>query len=246
MKELGHVKELGQATVGQAVPARTDNVEYPAPVHFKEYPVIRTSFSRRRFLKASTAAAAGASLIPHKLAFGYAANQRLGVAIVGAGGRGRWFVDTMPRIGENVVALCDTNERRAAESFAKMPDVPKFDDFRKMLAQLDRQIDAVIVATPDHTHAVATAAAIRAGKHVYCEKPLTHNVHESRVVRQLARQHGVATQMGNQGTATEAFRRAVELIRAGSIGTIREVHVWVRAPPGRGSRRWAASRHRPG
>jgi hypothetical protein len=95
-----------------------------------------------------------------------------------------------------------------------------------MLAQLDRQIDAVIVATPDHTHAVATVAAIRAGKHVYCEKPLTRDVHEARIVRQLARQHGVATQMGNQGTATEAFRRAVELIRAGSIGTIQEVHVW--------------------
>jgi predicted dehydrogenase len=95
-----------------------------------------------------------------------------------------------------------------------------------MLDERDREIDAVFVATPDNTHAVITAAAIRHGKHVYCEKPLTHDVAEARAVRELAKKHGVVTQMGNQGTATEAFRRAVELIQAGSIGPIQEIHVW--------------------
>jgi predicted dehydrogenase len=160
------------------------------------------------------------------MARSYTANEKLNVALVGVAGRGSWFVQTIPRIGENVVAMCDVNQRRAAEAFKKLPDAPKYQDFRKMLDELDREIDAVIVATPDNTHAVITAAAIRHSKHVYCEKPLTHDVAEARRVRELAKQHNVVTQMGNQGTATEAFRRAVELIQAGSIGPIQEIHVW--------------------
>ena len=132
----------------------------------------------------------------------------------------------MPRIGEEVVALCDVNDNRAAAAYAQFPGVPKYQDFRRMLAEQGSRIDAVIVATPDHTHAVIAAAAMRAGKHVYCEKPLTHDVFESRELRAIARQQRVVTQMGNQGTATEAFRRAVELIQAGSLGEIKEVHVW--------------------
>ncbi len=121
----------------------------------------------------------------------------------------------------------------AADAFRKFPDVPKFQDFRVMLDEAHQQIDAVFVATPDNTHAVIAAAAMRAGKHVYCEKPLTHNVAEARELRNIARQQRVVTQMGNQGTATEAFRRAVELIQAGSIGTITEIHVWDSGDGGR-------------
>jgi len=182
--------------------------------------------SRRRFLGSSAALGAGLTILPGGLVRGYAANERLGVALVGLSGRGQWFVETVPHIGENVVALCDVNQRRAAGAFARFPEVPKFQDFRKMLAEKGKQIDAVFVSTPDHTHAVVCAAAMRSGKHVYCEKPLTHDVAEARALREIARQQGVVTQMGNQGTATEAFRRAVELIQAGSIGALKEIHVW--------------------
>lgn len=182
--------------------------------------------SRRRFLRSSAAAGIAFTIVPAGLVRGYAANEKLGVALVGLSGRGSWFVETAPRIGTDVVALCDVNQRRAAEAFKKFPGVPQFEDFRKMLDERNKQIDAVFVATPDNTHAVISAAAMRAGKHVYCEKPLTHDVAEARALREIARQQGVVTQMGNQGTATEAFRRAVELIQAGSLGTIKEIHVW--------------------
>ena len=142
---------------------------------------MRSRINRREWLRA--AAVAGASLLvlrDSRSARGYFANEKLGVALVGLSGRGAWFVETVPRIGENVVALCDVNQQRAAEAFQKFPDVPKFQDFRKMLDERGTQIDAVFVATPDNTHAVISAAAMRAGKHVYCEKPLTHDVAEAR------------------------------------------------------------------
>lgn len=129
---------------------------------------MRSRIRRREWLR--NVAVAGASFIvlrDSRSARGYFANEKLGVALVGLSGRGGWFVETVPRIGENVVALCDVNERRAAEAFKMFPDVPKFQDFRQMLAEQDQRIDAVIVATPDHTHAVISAAAMRAGKHAY-------------------------------------------------------------------------------
>lgn len=188
---------------------------------------MKTSLTRRRFLKHVTGgSAAFLFLRDSRSARGYAANERLNVALVGLAGRGKWFVETVPRIGENVVALCDVNQKRAAPAFKLFPDEPKYEDFRVMLDERGREIDAVFVATPDNTHAVISAAAMRAGKHVYCEKPLTHDVAEARALRDIARREGVVTQMGNQGTATEAFRRAVELIQAGSIGTLQEIHVW--------------------
>jgi len=129
-------------------------------------------------------------------------------------------------LGENVVAMCDVNERKAGPSFEQIPQAKKYNDFRQMLKEMDKQIDAVVVATPDHTHAVAAAMAMKMGKHVYCEKPLTHNLREARFLRRTAAECKVATQMGNQGTASEAFRRAVELVQAGVIGEVREVHAW--------------------
>ena len=208
---------------------------------------------RRRFLSGSVAGAAGLVMLGNPaFAWSYQANQKLNVALVGVGGRGTWFVDTIPRM-ENVVALCDVNqekiseamkhwqetgkryatspndwERKAGAEFTRLAESkPKtFADFRKMLDEMDKQIDAVVVATPDHSHAVVSAAAIKAGKPVFCEKPLTRTLSESRALRELARKHKVATSMGNQGTYSGAFRRALELIRSGTLGQIKEIHVW--------------------
>jgi uncharacterized protein YukE len=213
---------------------------------------MRTPFSRRRFLSAAAAAGAGLTILPARSLRAYAANEKINVALMGVGGRGEWFVDNIPRM-ERVAAVCDVNdektaaafkhweefgkryaasqhewERRAGVEFQRLAaEKPKaFRDFRKLLDEMGKSIDAVVVATPDHTHAVVSAAAIKAGKHVFCEKPLTRTLHESRALRELARKHGVATSMGNQGTYGGAFRRALELIQNGTLGEIKEVHVW--------------------
>lgn len=213
---------------------------------------MKARISRRRFLGLSAALGTGMAVLPARLVRASAANERIHVGLVGVGGRGRWFVDTIPRM-EQVVAVCDVNEQKIDEAFKHWEEAgaryaaseqpwerraggefqrllhqrPKvFHDFRRMLDELGAQLDAVVVATPDHTHAVASAAAIRAGKHVFCEKPLTRTVHESRALRELARQYQVATSMGNQGTYSGPFRRALELIRNGTLGEIKEVHVW--------------------
>jgi predicted dehydrogenase len=180
------------------------------------------------------------------------ANEKLNVALVGVGGRGEWFVETIPKI-ENVAALCDVNAKKVAGALQKWQDLAQrfekspndwerraasayqralaakprvFRDFRIMLDEMGKGLDAVVVATPDHTHAVVSAAVIRAGKGVFCEKPLTRTVEESRALRELARTHKAATAMGNQGTYSGPFRRALELIRNGTLGEIKEVHVW--------------------
>ena len=182
--------------------------------------------NRRAFLGKVTCGGAGVLILtagrPGRT---YAANEKLNLAHVGVGGRGR---ELLLRFADqaNRVAFCDVDASRAAHMFKKYPDVPKFKDFRRMLDKMGKQIDAVVVATPDHTHAVATAAAIRAGKGVYTEKPLTRTVGESRILRALAKEHKVASQMGNQGTASGAFRQAVDIIRAGGIGEVKEVHIW--------------------
>jgi len=209
--------------------------------------------SRRGFLRTTLAAAGGVYVLGDgRLVRGYQANQKLNIALIGVGGRGTWFVDTMPKMA-NVVALCDVSDRKLADAFKRWADLgvkwekspnswerkaaeeyrrlgqdkPKtFRDFRRMFDQSARQIDAVMLATPDHTHATASAAAMHAGKGVFCEKPLTRTVHESRALRDLARKQKVATAMGNQGTYSGAFRRALELIRDGVLGEIREAHVW--------------------
>ncbi len=182
--------------------------------------------SRRRFLKTSAAFAAGVSLLPEGPVLGASPNEKLNIALVGCGGRGSWFVGAVPRMGQNFVAMCDVNEQRAAESYKKLPRVPKFHDYRRMLSKLDKEIDAVIVAAPDHIHAPCGTMAMKMGKHLYCEKPLTNTINEARVMRRTANECGVATQMGNQGTATGAFREQVEIVQSGGIGEVREVYVW--------------------
>jgi len=161
-----------------------------------------------------------------RLAFGYEANNKLNVAVIGAGGQGQSNLVNIANLGENIVALCDVDSERAAEPFQKFAQAKVFQDFRRMLEDMGKSIDAVVVSTPDHTHAVAVATALRMGKHVYCEKPLTRTVREARVLRQLALEHKVVTQMGNQGSAEPGMRRAVELVWGGVIGDVREAHVW--------------------
>ncbi len=188
---------------------------------------MKSHVNRRAFLKGTASFGLSTILINNsRSAYSYEANEKLSIALIGVGGRGRWFVGTMPKLGTNVVAMCDVNDRKDELSFKEIPQAKKFHDFRKMLDEMNKDIDAVVIATPDNTHAVAAAAAIRAGKGVFCEKPLTHDIREARTLRGLARQCKVATQMGNQGTSSEAFRRAVELIQAGVIGDVRQVHAW--------------------
>ena len=165
---------------------------------------------------------------------GTSPNERLGVACIGVGGRGAVNLEAVG--GENVVALCDVDEKRAGGAFDRFPRAKKFHDFRKMLAELDKQIDAVVVSTPDHTHAVAAVAAMRMGKHCYCEKPLTHSVYESRVMAELAAQKKLATQLGTQRHCWQNHRRVVELVRSGTIGPVRECHVWIGGSRGGGER----------
>ena len=188
---------------------------------------MNTAVNRRALLK--NAAIGGVGLVilgSSRSARSYQANEKLNVALVGVGGRGSWFVSAIPNCGENVVAMCDVNERKAEGSFKAMPLAKKYNDFRKMLDEMDKQIDAVVVATPDNTHAVVSAMAMKMGKGVLCEKPLTHDLHEARTLRRIAAEHKVATQMGNQGTASRGFREAVEIIQAGVLGDVREVHAW--------------------
>jgi predicted dehydrogenase len=155
-------------------------------------------------------------------------NEKLNIAMIGCGGRG-WDNFNAMR-GENIVALCDVDEAHAEQAFKALPEVPKFADYRKLLDKMHKQIDAVVVSTPDHMHAIISLAAMQLGKHVYCEKPLTHTVAEARRVAQAAAKYKVVTQMGNGGNALPVVRRAVELLRAKAIGETREVHVWTDRP----------------
>ncbi|MBM4039696.1 MAG: Gfo/Idh/MocA family oxidoreductase [Planctomycetes bacterium] len=181
--------------------------------------------TRRSFLRDAAVGGAGLLVLSSsRPARSFAANAKANVAIVGVGGRGKWYVDVIPRQA-NVVALCDVNDSKATAAYKALPDVPKFHDFRVLLDK-QKDIEGVIVAAPDHIHAIASVAAMRAGKHIFCEKPLTGGVHEARVVREVAAKCNVVTRMGNQGSASAQFRRGVELVEDGAIGEIREAYVW--------------------
>lgn len=186
--------------------------------------------SRREFLAATAGAAAfGFTIVPRYVlgGAGYTApSERVNLAGIGAGGMGGGDIATHAKNGANVVALCDVDDERAAGSYAAFPGARRYKDFREMIDKEAGNIDAVTVGTPDHTHAVVAMAAVRAGKHVYCQKPLTHTLHECRTLTEAARAADVATQMGNQGHATEGARLTNEWLRAGVIGEVREVHVW--------------------
>jgi len=153
-----------------------------------------------------------------------AANDRLNIGFIGASGQAGYSIRHLKDIA-NVAALCDVDANRIAPVAQKFPNAKTYRDFRRLVDQKD--LDAIVVATPDHTHAVASVAALRSGRHLYCEKPLTRTVSEARVVTELARETGRVTQIGTQIHAGGNYRRVVELIRSGAIGEVSEVHVWV-------------------
>ncbi|MCZ6597260.1 MAG: Gfo/Idh/MocA family oxidoreductase [Planctomycetota bacterium] len=188
--------------------------------------------TRREFL--ATTAATGAGLWLGSCA-SHATRQdspngRLDLGVIGVGDRGRANLDAVA--SQNVVALCDVDEGFLAAAAERFPMAARYRDFRRMLER--EKLDAVVVSTPDHTHAVAAKAALDSGLSVYCEKPLTHSVHEARIITEAAARAGVVTQMGTQIHAGSNYRRVVELVRAGVIGEVEEVHVFI-------NKTWSAS-----
>jgi predicted dehydrogenase len=198
--------------------------------------VVLSSTNRRRFLQTAAATGAGFWVSGAASAFtpSRSPNERLRIAGIGVGGKGHSDILQASALGD-VVAICDIDDKNVEKTYtdlnkAERHNPKKFHDFRKMLETMGKNIDAVVVSTPDHTHAVAAVMAMKMGKHVYCQKPLTHSVHEARKMREVASEMKVVTQMGNQGTAENGLRRAVELIQGGLLGQVKEIHVWTNRP----------------
>jgi len=188
------------------------------------------SLSRREFLS-GTAAAAAFTIIPSYVLGQNGQtppSEKLNIAGVGVGGMGHSNINALS--SQNIVALCDVDSEKAAKAFSEYPKAKQYKDFRVMLEKEGKNIDAVVVATPDHTHAVVAVMAMKMGKHVYVQKPLTHNVFEARRLTEIAREMKVATQMGNQGHSGEGIRLICEWIWDGAIGPVREVHSWTNRP----------------
>jgi hypothetical protein len=187
--------------------------------------VTRRSFLGKTGLGLGSALFAGPAIVR-----GQNLNSRIRLAAIGVGGKGSSDVTGSAACGLDVVALCDVDENPLNRMAQKFPDAAKFRDFRKMLEKMEKECDAVTISTPDHVHGVAAMMAMNMGKHIYCQKPLTQTVWESRMLRQLARDKKIATQMGNQGSAETGLRRGVEVIQAGVIGAPLELHVWTNRP----------------
>ncbi len=187
---------------------------------------------RRDFLKATTAAGVGFWVSTRSArAQNRSANERVNHAAIGAGGMGGGDVNSIAGKGANIVALCDVDEKRAAGSLKKFPKAKFFKDFRVMFDKMGKEIDSVNVSTPDHTHYVASMMALKLGKHVRTQKPLTHDVWEARMLKEeAAKRPKQITAMGNQGTTHDGFREAVEVVQSGAIGVPKEVHVWTNRP----------------
>ncbi len=187
---------------------------------------------RRTFIKSAAATTAGITIIPsHVLGkpLGHTApSDKLNIAGVGIGGKGRANLGGMAT--ENIVALCDVDWAYATDCFNDYPKAKKYWDWRRMLEEMGDDIDAVMIATADHTHAIIAATAMTMGKHVYCQKPLTHSVYESRLLTRLTDEYGVATQMGNQGNSSPEARQVEEWIWNGEIGEVKEVHAYTNRP----------------
>jgi predicted dehydrogenase len=193
--------------------------------------------TRRRFLQQAAALAASRSLTGTLVADQPAPARldRVRVAVIGVNGQGAYNMNEVNATKlVDIVALCDVDENRAGAARKRFPKAHFYTDYRRLLDQKD--IQAVVVATPDHHHAFATVAALRSGRHVYCEKPLTHSVHEGRVVMETAARNKLVTQMGTQIHAGENYRRVVEIVQAGVLGPIERVHVWCNRRPDSGQR----------
>ncbi len=187
---------------------------------------------RRDFISTAAATFAGITIIPsHVLGsrLGYVApSDKLNIAGIGVGGMGRTNLKNMAT--ENIVALCDVDWNYAAKTFNDFPNAKRYYDWRKMFDEMGNSIDAVMISTPDHTHAGPAAHAMTLGKHVFLQKPLTHSVYESRLMTKLAQKYKVATQMGNQGNSADDIRKTCEWIWSGEIGEVKEVHAWTDRP----------------
>jgi predicted dehydrogenase len=189
--------------------------------------------SRRAFIRNSSMAAAGFFIVPrHVLGRGYVApSDKLNIAGIGVGGKGEsdlFEFAKSPKV--NIVALCDVDDRQAKTSVKRYPNAKYYKDFREMLEKEKNNIDACSISTPDNTHAVATLAAMQLGKHVYTQKPLTHDIYEARILTEAAKKYKVVTQMGNQGGSGDGVRRTQELIKAGLIGEVTKVECWTNRP----------------
>jgi hypothetical protein len=185
---------------------------------------------RREFIKTSALAAGALAFGAPAIVRGQHLNSKLNIACIGIGGKGR--SDTDACAGENIVALCDVDAGSEAyqTQTKKYPSAKFYKDFRQMLDQMGDQIDAVTVSTADHTHAIVASAAMKRNKAVFCQKPLTQTIYEARYLRNMAHDRKLVTQMGNQGSASDGLRRAVETIQDGLIGQVHEVHVWTNRP----------------
>jgi predicted dehydrogenase len=192
----------------------------------KETAMQKLTLTRRQFVGAASAAAATFAIVPRCAVAGAAENppsQKINIAGIGVGGMGAGDINGVAP-GNNIVALCDVDQNRSGGTFNNFPAAKPYRDFRKMLDEMDKQIDAVVVATPDHCHAVASMAAIRRGKHVYCEKPLAHSVYECRALAAAAKERNVVTQLGNQGHSSDSIRTFCEWIWDGAIGKVHTIH----------------------
>ncbi len=202
------------------------------------------SFNRREFIKGTTFATAALAMggcsktvsfpmfLPVAPRF-RKPDEKLNIGVIGVGGKGWSNWEPMFSMGENIAAMCDVDkgalEKGVATVKRRCPDVMAFSDYRKMLAECNN-LDAVLVSTPDHTHAPAAIRAMKKGCHVYVEKPLVRTIWDARYFELVAKANGVVTQMGNQGSASDGLRRSVEILHAGVLGSVKEVHVWTNRP----------------
>lgn len=190
--------------------------------------------SRRKFIRRTGLVAGAATLSFPFVGKVLGANDRINVACIGCGGKGDSDTNAAERCGANIVALCDVDQqtlnKKSRQFEDAFPGLKKFHDYRELLDKMEKHIDAVTISIPDHNHGVAAIRAMKMGKHCFCQKPLTQTVYEARMVRRLAKEKNLATQMGNQGSAENGLRRAVEVIHAGVIGQVHELHVWSNRP----------------
>jgi predicted dehydrogenase len=190
-----------------------------------------SGIDRRSFLRNSAMAAAGFMILPSRVISGLGyrmPSDKLNIVGIGVGGRGGGVIRAVS--SENIIGLCDVDWKYAGKIFSEFPDAKKYYDWRVMFDELGKSIDAVVVGTPDHSHAIISINAMKMGKHVYCEKPLTHAVWESRQMTEIAREYKVATQMGNQGNSGEGIRQVCEWVWDGAIGEVKEAHAWTNRP----------------
>ena len=182
--------------------------------------------NRREFLRAGTAGVALFELVPGAVlgAGNASANAKLNIAGIGVGSQGGGDIDAMAGEGHNIVALCDVDDSYAGKKFAQYPRAKQFKDFRVMLEKMGKEIDGVVIGTPDHTHAVIAMESMKHGKHVYCEKPLAHSYHEVSALMAAAKKYKVVTQLGNQGHSFDSIRQLCEWVWAGAIGQVHTVH----------------------